>query len=433
MLEPAAILTVVLAQVVAAAAPPSNAPERITLKVAVERALARNPRALIAEQEIARAEGLLRQARAAALPTLAGNATYTRLDAPRELRTGTDAAGQPITRIVAGQDQLSANLQLTVPLVTPRAWTDTAHAGRNRDVARASAVDVRRTLAEAVARAYLQLMAQHRQLAVLERAQQAAKAHYDHAHARLAGGIGTALDEARAEQELKTDESRVEVGYAALARAREALGLLTGGAGPVDTTEELVLPAGPGPGTAASEARERRADVRASRVRLDAAERLTSSIWTAYSPFLTAVVQPFYQNPASLVQPTTGWQAQLILSVPFYDGGAREGVRRERAAREAEERANLEAALRQSDSDVRLAFETMMRADRALASARIAAAAAQKVAALAGRAYRAGATTNLEVIDAERGARDAGSAVEAAEDEARQARLDLLLASGRFP
>jgi len=48
-------------------------------------------------------------------------------------------------------------------------------------------------------------------------------------------------------------------------------------------------------------------------------------------------------------------------------------------------------------------------------------------------AYKAGASTNLEVIDAERQARDADTAVAVAEDSLRQARLDLLIASGRFP
>ena len=48
-------------------------------------------------------------------------------------------------------------------------------------------------------------------------------------------------------------------------------------------------------------------------------------------------------------------------------------------------------------------------------------------------AYRAGATSNLEVIDAERASRDADTAAAIAEDAARQARLDLLAASGRFP
>ena len=58
------------------------------------------------------------------------------------------------------------------------------------------------------------------------------------------------------------------------------------------------------------------------------------------------------------------------------------------------------------------------------------AAQALKFATLA---YEAGASTNIEVVDAERRARDADTAVVVAEDAARQARLDLLAATGRFP
>jgi hypothetical protein len=41
--------------------------------------------------------------------------------------------------------------------------------------------------------------------------------------------------------------------------------------------------------------------------------------------------------------------------------------------------------------------------------------------------------TNIEVIDAERQARDAGTQAEVAADAARQARLTMLTATGRFP
>jgi len=73
------------------------------------------------------------------------------------------------------------------------------------------------------------------------------------------------------------------------------------------------------------------------------------------------------------------------------------------------------------------------RADLALASARDAARLAKRAMELSTIAYKAGATTNLEVIDAARSARDADTAAAQAEDLSRQARLDLLVASGRFP
>ena len=75
----------------------------------------------------------------------------------------------------------------------------------------------------------------------------------------------------------------------------------------------------------------------------------------------------------------------------------------------------------------------MKRAEAALVAATNAARLAQSALELATTAYQAGATTNLEVIDAFRRARDAETTAAVAEDGARQARVDLLAASGRFP
>ena len=82
---------------------------------------------------------------------------------------------------------------------------------------------------------------------------------------------------------------------------------------------------------------------------------------------------------------------------------------------------------------MRVAFEEVRTTEAALKAASDAARAANHALELANLAYQAGATTNLDVIDAERQARDAGIQVTIAEDAARQARLDLLAASGKFP
>jgi outer membrane protein TolC len=58
---------------------------------------------------------------------------------------------------------------------------------------------------------------------------------------------------------------------------------------------------------------------------------------------------------------------------------------------------------------------------------------ARQVVEIVNISFRAGAATNIEVIDAERRARDADTAVAVAEDTLRRARLELLTAAGRFP
>ena len=78
-------------------------------------------------------------------------------------------------------------------------------------------------------------------------------------------------------------------------------------------------------------------------------------------------------------------------------------------------------------------YEALRRTDASFQAAQRSAKLARETLDLASQAYAAGATTNLEVIDAERRARDAETAAAVAEDAARLARLDLLAVSGRFP
>ena len=421
-------LSVVLPARAEAPPPPSEVEStpvisKVTLAEALRRSLARNPTVIVALEEIRRAEALVREARAPSMPTITGNAIYTRLDADRKFGSS----------VIAHQDQVSANVTLTVPLIVPQKWAAWSHASANADVTRISAEDLRRQTAVAVARAFLTVIAQRHVVDVNEHALKTARAHFDYAHTRLLGGIGNRVDDVRAEQQVATNESTLEASYASLARAREALGVLLGDEGPIDAVEDIRLPAAPPFATALDDATRRRPDVAAGKARFDAAEQVRKDSYTDYLPFLVGTVQPFYQNPESLTQPKTGWQAQLLLTIPFYDGGLRYGLARERESLSTEARAQYEGIVRQARSDVRIAFESVRRAEAALAAAVNAARLARSAMELATIAYQAGATTNLEVIDAERAAHAADTAAAIAEDQAGQARIDLLAASGRFP
>jgi len=403
--------------------PPAHArPPKVGWQQALARAMSRNPSAIVAAQEIERASGLVREARASWMPTLTGNGSYTRLDSPR---TSGGVVATPA-------NIWNANLALTVPLVSPIAWTNDAHARDNREVARVSARDVRRQLATAVGRAYLTVLLQHKQLDVVARARETSFAHYDYAHTRERVGLGNGVDDARAEQELRTNEAQLKNAETALVRAQSALAILLSEEDLIDVEDDVRLESVTDADSAVAEARARRGDVAVLTARRTAAAHLRRDEWAYYAPSLLAQAQAFRETP-TLVAPGSGWQAQLVLSIPFYDGGYRYGVRQERQAIEAEAQAQLDGMLRQVSVEVRSAFAVVRNADDSLGSARAAAAAASTAAALADKSYRAGASTNIEVIDAERVARDAASQVAIAEDAARQARLDLLLATGAFP
>ncbi|HEX2660973.1 MAG TPA: TolC family protein, partial [Polyangia bacterium] len=252
-----------------------DAPERITLVEALTRARTQQPSLAIAQQEIERTEGLLREARAAELPALLGTGLFTRLDHDRVTSSGLK---------IGGANQWNASLSLSVPLLVPTAWSGVSRAKDDRNQARINVDDVSRQLAATVARAYLGVLLERRQVAVAERARDTARAHFEFAHTRLAGGLGTSLDEARAEQELRTDEARVATLRTALARARAALATALSSDHPLDVVDDVTLPALPDVATAADEAQRNRADVKALRARLVGAEHSRKNVWTLYSP-----------------------------------------------------------------------------------------------------------------------------------------------------
>lgn len=400
------------------------APESVTFEEAVQRALARNPAMRIAQQDAARALAQLEQARAPSLPTLGVSATYVRLDADRVLQE----------RVIVGKEQVTGNVQLQVPLVNTPRWGQWYRSSLAADAARATADDVRRVVAVNAARAWLAVLAQTRVVEAVTRARDTARAHLDFSQARRQGGVGTSLDEVRAAQELAVSESQLETAMGQLVRLEEALGVAAASDDALSVQGEPALAGNEtARDVALRGAQDDRLDVKAARARRDTAASAVKTAWMDYVPLLSVVFQPFYQNPPTLTQPLWGWQAQVVLSIPLYDGGLRYGQAHERATQAVTAEAQLEASLRQARSEVRVAFEQVTHADKALAAAREAAKQAADALELANLAWKQGATTNLEVIDAERRARDAQTQAALAEDASRQARLDLLIASGRFP
>ncbi len=401
---------------------PAEGPPRVSFAEAVALAMRSHPSVEAAEAQTRRAVALITEARAALLPTVTANAIYTRLDDDRRLQD----------RIILAANQLSANVQAIVPIYSARAWSGLHRAEDNAALSRVAALDARRSLGVAAARAWVAVSSQHRMVATTERALDNGRAHHDFARQRWEGGLSGRLDVVRAAQDLATLRMTLAGQRAALARLQEALGVLVGADGPRDAVDDIVIGAVPSVGAAMEEA-GRRGDVRVLTTRVHNAERAVDASWAEYVPTLSAVLQPFYQNPPSLTQPLTGWQAQVVLSWPIFDGGLRSGLAQERRAARDEARALLDGAIRQARSEVRAAVVGIREADTRAEAAREASTLADEALGLAEAAYRAGATGNLDVLDAQRRARDARAAAFMAEDDAREARLTLLVASGRFP
>jgi outer membrane protein TolC len=299
------------------------------------------------------------------------------------------------------------------------------------EIARLSVTDARRQIAVAAASAYLAVIAQKRQVEVSLTAIETARGQLDFNTRRREGGVGSRLNELRSGQLLAATQAQLEILRLNVRRAQEALGVLLAAGGPVDVSGEpsFALPQEAGE----AEWLPGRPDVRLFAAERDARARIVNDSSKDWWPAASVSFDPQLITPAGVFQPSRTWRFTLSLSQPIYDAGERRAVRRLRESALLASTLSLEQVQIQARSEVRLARAAVAAADRALASARQSVDHANEVLKITIIAFEAGATTNIEVIDAQRSARDQESLVAQAEDALRQARLDLLVALGQFP
>jgi outer membrane protein TolC len=388
---------------------------------AIARAIERNPTVAIASTNILRSEGILQQVRSTTLPQAGFAFTNSTLDAGRSFDEFT----------VQPQNQSLFAANVTVPVLQAAGWAARNQAADQVEISRLAVVDVRRQIAVSAAQAYLNVINLKRQVEVQLRALETAQAQFDYNQKRVQGGVGTRLNELRSAQEVATNEARLEVFRLAVRRAQEALGVLLAEPGPVDTTVEpaFEIPP-PAPETEWFAARP---DLRLFGADAEAARRVVRDSSKDWWPTANVSFDPQYITPGSIFQPSGSWRLTLQVAQPLYDSGSRQGVRRQREAALESAQLVLTESQIQARSEERLARETIASQERSLASARRAAEHANEVLKITIIAFDAGASTNIEVVDAQRSARDLETAVTQVEDAVRQARLDLLVALGRFP
>jgi len=394
--------------------------ETVAFDEAITRALEKNPTVAIASTNILRSEALLQQARAQTMPRVGVTATNTTLD------TGREFGGQT----VQPQNQTVLGLNAALPFA-PSQWAQRAQAMDQVEIARLSVTDTRRQIAVATASAYLTIITQKRLVDVSLTALDTARGQLDYNTRRREGGIGSRLNELRSSQLVSSTEAGLEVLRFSVRRAQEALGVLLAANGPVDASAEPVfeIPLE----SAETEWLPNRPDVRVLIAERDAFERIVNDSSKDWWPVASVSFGPQLLSPAGLFQPSRTWALSLQATQPLFEGGQRRGLRRERESVFEASKLSLEQLQIEARSEVRIARAAIESRERALASARLAAQTANEVLKITIVAFDAGSTTNIEVIDAQRTARDLELIVAQGEDAVRQARLDLLVALGRFP
>ncbi|HEX4450558.1 MAG TPA: TolC family protein [Kofleriaceae bacterium] len=399
-----------------AAAGPTSEP--ISFGEAIQRAIAHNPDRKVALYEIERVDGLLRQATSTLLPQLAANATYTRLEGNRYVAMNLEA----------NANSLFANITLESPIIDFHAIAERRRARDQVDVTADQADSTKRDVAIATARAYFMAYTTARQLEIATHARDAAKALVDFTRGRHQAGVGNDLDVKRAEAQLATDEADVATAITSKLDAEEALGVIVGGDHPVAAASEPDLgDPHDGPGIAS------RADVITALRAHEASQWSSDHDWWDWLPSLHLQGSGFFTDPEIAPLPRFGYELNVMLSVPIYDGGYRRGEHEQHHAMLEESAERDVATDRQASSEVRTAHAAVDNTRRARDAAKQAADLAQAVLDLAVTGFKAGTATSLDVTAAQQTQLDAATQALLAEDQFRQAELDLLAATGAFP
>jgi outer membrane protein len=395
--------------------------ERVGFKDGVRRALDRHPTVGQAVQAIRRAQALLAESRTVFLPLATGSVSETILDAARGFNGS----------IVQPQKQASYSATVSLPLLAASRWAATRHAADQLEIAGISAEDARRQVAVTAGEAYLFVLAAQHQLKIAVRNRETAEALADYARMRLEAGQGSRLNHVRASQELATAEGLVQSAELAVAQAQEALGVAIFADGPVDADGEPEIATPPPPSEDATLV-VGRPDVRLFTAQSEAANRIVADNWKSWLPTASVSFTPQYVSPQGLFQPARTWVALFQLQVPIFDGTLSSTRKLQIADRETA-RLRLEAVRTEARSEVRAAREAVKRSERITTATREAAADAGEALRISEIAYRAGATTNIEVVQAQQTARNTEIQAALAADRLLQARLNLLVALGQFP
>ena len=394
---------------------------RVEFDEAVQQALAKNPLISGAAVSIAQAEANRQQAKAFTRP----NITAAINSVTNQTEVAFEGAG-----VVSPRTNVAFSAIASAPLIIAPQWAAVRQATDQNDLANHDAMETRRQVGLSAAIAYLQVIAFQRQVEVELRALETARAHLEYADRRLEGGVGSRLNQLRAAQVASETETRLETARLFLSRAQESLGVQMAEDGPVDAA---AVPALDAP-TAASldELVANRPDVKAQVLAVRAADRVVRDTGKEWFPTASVSFNPQYVTPSGLFQPAKTWRLVFGVTQPLFDStvGARRALRTVSLDRERVAQTSVEI---QARSEIRISQEAIRSFERALLSARLASQQAAEVLKISTAAFEVGATTNIEVIDAQRSSRDADTAAELADDALRRAKLELLVAVGRFP
>jgi multidrug efflux system outer membrane protein len=350
-----------------------------------------------AVQEVEKAEGNARVALAAALPSINGTVTITgQLITPP---AGTSPLPNPL---------VSGALQVTQPVLAPRQWYAIRTAELGITSNKFAMEDQKRTIFAGVASSIITVFTAERTAEINRNGLKSALQVLDLTQRQFKLGTATRLDVLRAQQSAQTARATLVSGDEALRQAREALGLALGFQEAYGVPASLSLNEIEGTvrGVCQPGPLDERADIKKAHNDIEIARRGINDVWLQFSP--TAVISSTLAisntnaiTSTSLSGHDTSWNLVGVLSIPFWEGGARYGNLRIARANHEEAKINLEAALRTANIQVTQALRGVSVSEQERVVSEQARDLARDLFKLTMSSYQLGTATNFDLVNTE--------------------------------
>jgi outer membrane protein TolC len=366
------------------------------------------------------------------LPNLAAQGTYTRneFEVTTTALTGTPIAGFPNV-VIQPQNQLDANVTLTVPLINIANWDRRAVAKATFVGARADEENTQLTVEKSVLRDYYTLLGNEAVLLSATKNLEIAQHNLGLARDRKESGTGSELDVQRAVADQAKAEQSMTAAQLAVTNTRRDLYSLSGleaepaGAFPQDDLhEEPSLESWMGKTNTVPSVRS----AIANRERAEEGARAANTGWL---PSLNATAEEKFTNATAFVGGHTAIYLLQLVATWKIDATIRPQIRAQDAAAAAA-RAGEDQA-RQAAEDAVFRDWQQIRADiESARSSRAQVAATTLAASLAEDRYQSGVATQLDVLQARQDAFAADVARIQADADLAYARVALRLDAAQF-
>jgi outer membrane protein TolC len=380
-----------------------------------------------ARAQISQAQAQVEVTRSPALPQI--KATGTVFD---HLLRG-QSAFPPTIEVPRPGAGWNAALGVTVPVIAPRTWFDTATAHDNVTSVSLGVKDVERQQVAQLAGAIVDVVTKERLAEVSRVSLASTLSTLDLTRRRAALGAANRVDVLRIEQEVSDSRAVVIQSDEDLQRAREALGQLLGSSDAWGVTPEIQLDAlaADAETSCAREAGiDLRSDVRAAGASVHVAKRNVESVSYAFVPTLDATSTLTYWSShySAPDNRSVSWVIGGLLTFQIYDGGLRYGTRSARKADLTIAEQHLADVRRQALVQVTQAVRGVRVAESNRAVSEKSRDIAVETARLTQIAYMSGTGTSLDLVVASQRLRQAELDFAIKEFQVLQAKIAALLA-----